>query len=81
MGAPAVGSVLGGSLASVFGPSLTSYAYATGCLGLVALLGLRYVTRRQVQGDRDPRDSGDPPNASGYTGGSAGEKRPGGIER
>jgi len=78
MGAPALGSVLGGSLASVFGPSPTSYAYAIGCLGLVALLGLRYVMRRRrAQGNGGP---GDPSNPSEYTEGAA-EERTGGIER
>lgn len=41
MGAPAIGSVLGGSLAGLFGASCTSFAFATACLGLVALLTLR----------------------------------------
>lgn len=41
MGAPAIGSVLGGSLASIFGATYTSYAFATGCIGLVGLMTLR----------------------------------------
>jgi len=46
MGAPAVGSVIGGSLAGDFGATFTSFAFASGCLGLIGLLGLRRALRR-----------------------------------
>ena len=46
MGAPALGSVLGGSLAGEFGPAVTSFAYAAACVGLVLLLAVRGITRR-----------------------------------
>lgn len=46
MGAPALGSVLGGSLAGNYGPTTTAFAYAIGCLGLILLLALRGFGRR-----------------------------------
>ncbi len=49
MGAPAVGSVLGGSLAGSYGPSFTSFVYAALCLSLVALQTLRYLARRRAR--------------------------------
>ena len=45
MGAPAIGSVLGGSLAGDYGATATSYAYATACLGLIGLLVARRLLR------------------------------------
>ncbi len=45
MGAPAVGSVLGGSLAGDYGATTTSFAFATVCLGLIALLIVRRLFR------------------------------------
>lgn len=41
MGAPAIGSLLGGSLASKFDASYTAWVFATGCVGLVGILTLR----------------------------------------
>lgn len=41
MGAPAIGSLLGGSLASKIDASYTAYVFATGCVGLVGILTLR----------------------------------------
>ena len=46
MGAPALGSVLGGSLAGDFGATTTSFAYAIACLGMIALLVVRHLARR-----------------------------------
>ena len=54
MGAPALGSVLGGSLAGSIGPTPTSFAFAVGCLGLVALLTLRGRTRHTVGAGQVP---------------------------
>ena len=45
MGAPAVGSVIGGSLAGDYGATTTSFAFATVCLGLIALLVVRRLFR------------------------------------
>lgn len=41
MGAPAIGSVLGGSLAADFGAAATSYAFGGACLAIIALLAIR----------------------------------------
>lgn len=41
MGAPAIGSVLGGSLISLLDTRTTAFIFAAGCLGLVLLLTLR----------------------------------------
>lgn len=46
MGAPALGSVLGGSLAGDFGATTTSYAFAISSLGMTALLIVRHLARR-----------------------------------
>jgi MFS family permease len=48
MGAPAIGSVLGGSLAGNFGATTTSFAYGAACVGLIALLALRRRAQRAV---------------------------------
>ena len=45
MGAPAVGSVIGGSIAGDYGATTTSFAFATVCLGLIALLVVRRLFR------------------------------------
>ncbi len=45
MGAPAVGSVLGGSLAGSYGSTVTSFAFAAACLGLIGMLALRRASR------------------------------------
>ena len=48
MGAPAVGSVLGGSLAGQFGAATTSVVFAAGCLLLSALLFARRALGRRT---------------------------------
>ena len=54
MGAPALGSILGGSLAGDFGSTTTSFVYAVACLGLVALLMLRSLSRTPVRASQTP---------------------------
>ena len=54
MGAPALGSVLGGSLAGNYGPTSTAFAYAIGCLGLILLLALRGLARRAAREGTSP---------------------------
>jgi len=46
MGAPAIGSVIGGGLAGSYGAKLTSFAYAAGCLSLITVMTLRSYKRR-----------------------------------
>lgn len=46
MGAPAIGSVLGGSLAGNFGAMATSFTYGAACLTLIMGLALRRLARR-----------------------------------
>lgn len=46
MGAPAIGSLLGGSLATRLDTSTTAFVFATACVGLVGLLTLRRATGR-----------------------------------
>ncbi|MDX1482428.1 MAG: MFS transporter [Woeseiaceae bacterium] len=48
MGAPAVGSVIGGALAGEAGATPTSYVFGTACLGMTALLILRRSLRPAV---------------------------------
>lgn len=45
MGAPAIGSILGGSLAGGYGTTFTSFAFAAGCLSLIGILALRRAAR------------------------------------
>lgn len=46
MGAPAIGSVLGGSIVTRLDTSYTAYVFATACIGLVGLLTLRSIAAR-----------------------------------
>ncbi len=54
MGAPALGSVLGGSLAGSYGATSTAFAYAVGCLVLILLLVLRGLSRRAAREGTPP---------------------------
>jgi MFS family permease len=46
MGAPAIGSVLGGSIVTRADTSYTAFAFATACVGLVGMLTLRGIAGR-----------------------------------
>lgn len=54
MGAPAIGSVLGGSLAGKFGATLTALVYGATCLVLIGLQGGRRLLRRTAATGKQP---------------------------